>query len=206
MILIGISPSVSLKSAALAVLEKRLVRMRRQYDLFDVIQVTLGDLETECIRLARGPSLCRRKRLYSQDRRPRKTVPSRPRLVFDMTETGTGPVTALRAQAICVDGVRIVEDGSWQKDPFGRALGDNYRVPETDLFRTLVRILDHERLIMPEDPKGADGLSEAIEQVRKEPRLGIPSPDFRAAACLRALALPLWFRETVPYRRAYRAT
>lgn len=206
MVLIGISPSVSSKSASLAVLRKRLRNLKKQYALLDLARVGLAVLETECARLAADPDFRRQKWLYSQDWRPKKTVRSRPRLVFDMTETGTGPVTALRARGICVDGIRISGDGSWQMEPFGKALGDNYRVPETELIDTLVRIFDLDRLILPEDSDSDDGLSEAIERVRKKGRLGVSSPGSRSGAPMRALALPLWFRETVPYRRAYRAT
>lgn len=132
-------------------------------------------------------------------------IPAAPRMVIDVTETGPEPVAALRAEDLCVESIRIVPGGSWCRKDVGKARGDDYQVPETDLVRALLVVIDQGRLSLPAEPPLAEAVRSEIERVRSQGRFITSTESMEFPRTALSVALAVWFREIVPYKRAYRA-
>lgn len=199
MILIGACRQSKRAEAALAVVEASLSGGRKRYSLLEIDQGLDADpavfVEGLHRRLKDG-SLWRRKRLFSQDRRPKKTLPDHPRVVA--LEDGAGIVDGLRDRGVVVEAIRFSAVKKWRKEFVGKALGANYDVDPKDMLTVAAAVFKDGRVDRPGpgvDLKRVSGVFSASAEDRVE----------AVSASVLALALLLWFREKVPYRRAYRA-
>lgn len=186
MILIGVHIDPARRSAAVAVIESTLRYGKKQYRLLEDWQrsgpAPHEELSAKIVRMARDGRLSRKKRLYSQDRRPKKTLTDRPRVV---ASGDVEPLVAsLRDAGVVVEWVRFDSVEGWEKEAVGRALGADYTVDPGAVRKTAGDIEAGGRL----ETDGADQNAVCGEE----------GPGLAAAAAL-------WFREVVPYNRSYRA-
>ncbi|MGD8369654.1 MAG: hypothetical protein PVG78_18590 [Desulfobacterales bacterium] len=202
MILVGACWQADHLTGGVAVMEASLKQGEKRYriDRYDERRYTEAEAFRDSVAsLVEGEKLQRTKRLFSQDRRPKKRIKDAPKVVaFD---DGGPVVEALRARGTVVEAVRFVPGEKWKKELLGRALGADYAVDPTEVSTSAARVIEGGRLAFadPAAEGGFDRLPGALASLARTRPEQIP-------AVVLALALPLWFRETVPYRRAYRAT
>ncbi len=206
MILIGACRQSKRAEAALAVVEASLGGGQKRYSLLEIDQGLDADpaafVEGLHRRLKDG-SLWRRKRLFSQDRRPKKTITDRPRVVA--LEDGAGTVDGLRNRGMVVEAIRFSAVEKWEKELVGKALGANYTVAPGHILTAAAAVFEEGRVDVPlrqgEKKEGRGAIDRICSELSAAGESAID--DLPASAL--AVALAFWFRETVPYRRAYRA-
>jgi hypothetical protein len=95
-----------------------------------------------------------------------------------------------------VEAVRFSSVKAWKKHIVGKALGADYTVDPRTVLTCAARVFEEGRI---------ESAGQPIDRLFDGPAAmnGVPMDEVPALAV--AVALPLWFRETVPYRRAYRA-
>jgi hypothetical protein len=206
MILIGACRLPRRAEAAVVVAEAALSGGKKRYRLLEVdrrLDTDPAVFVEEIYRRLKDGGLCRRKRLYSQDRRPNKTLTDRPKVVA--LEDGAGTVDSLRDRGVVVEAIRFAAVEKWERALVGKALGANYVVAPDDVLNTAETVYAEGRVDPPERQK--DGKDPLILIERLSGDLSSPgaSRAGEVPASALAAALLLWFRETVPYRRTYRA-
>jgi hypothetical protein len=163
-------------------------------------------LEGEINRLYQDHDFTLNKKIFSQDRRPTKTVRAHPRLILSR-KPGEDRVKSLRASGISVEGILpVAGNGSWTKHSLGKALGDDYDVPVKDLLETLVEVYDRKRLVLRQAFGSLASRMEQLKGLLEDQNANLDaffsSP---GSDVLPALSLVLWFNEKIPYQRAYKA-
>jgi hypothetical protein len=100
-----------------------------------------------------------------------------------------------------VEAVRFAPGKKWKKKLVGKAVGADYAVDPAEVAASAVEVIDGGRTAFadPVDGSVLDRIYGGLSSLPAAHTEEIP-------AGVLAVALPLWFRETVPYRRAYRAT
>jgi hypothetical protein len=206
----GISPDKTEQRTVVVVIQRYLKNIQKHYEPVHIMDLpfpmTDPALEGEITRLYRDHTFTLNKKIFSQDRRPTKTVRAHPRLVLNR-KSGEDRVKGLRGLGIPVEGILpVAGSGSWIKHSLGKALGDDYDVPERILLESLVQVHGQKRLVFQEGFRGLTGPMEDLKGVLEDPGAN-PEAFFSgfAAPVLPALSLVLWFNETVPYQRAYKA-
>jgi len=206
MILIGVCRQSKQAETALAVAEAALSGGRKRYSFLEIDDGQEADPEAfvqEIHRRLKDGGLWRRKRLFSQDRRPKKTVTDRPKVVT--LEDGVGTVDGLRNRGVVVEAIRFSAEEKWGKELVGKALGANYIVAPDQILTAAAAVFEEGRIDAPLGQGNKQGAASVIDRIsgKLAAANGAHIDDLPAAAL--AVALVLWFRETVPYRRAYRA-
>lgn len=202
MILVGACWQVTTEEGAVAVIAASLKQGQKRYRIQRLDEGLPVEPEAFIQKLApmlEDGKLRRPKRLFSQDRRPQKTIMDAPKVVA--CDDGSRVVEALRARGTVVEAVRFVPGKKWAKEPVGMALGANYAVDPAELSATVGEVIQEGRVAFAGSADEAGlarfpGVLASLSGTRPE----------KIPAGVLAVALPLWFRETVPYRRAYRAT
>ncbi len=108
------------------------------------------------------------------------------------------PVNALRIRKIPVECISIHQAGGLKIENSGKGLGNNYRVSGKDLDLPLAGVIRQGRL---QTEVGIDPPFKILPSAVEVSLLTGDSHRHLASA----LAPPIWFRETIPYARAYRA-
>lgn len=157
-----------------------------------------------------NPEYIIKKRIYSQDGRPTKTVSANPGVVIGFYgDKGCWLADQLRSKNVRVEIVSVSQDRETLKsEEYNRGLGRNFYLQQAELFQKLSVVMVQNRLIVdPEKLSENDNLqlistllaksNHQIEDISEN--IGI-NMDMRIA-----LSLPIWFRETVRYTRAYSA-
>jgi len=196
MILIGVSLGSGGVTADIAVVRKRFQHLKHHYEVLDWIRCP-GETAAEMLPdILRNPSLPKLKRIYSQDRRPRKTVKERPWLLFHSAYTQQDIMASLQHPEITFKRIRI---NTGLNGDIGQE-GDvpDYTVEMAELVDRLATVVTEERLDLLDD-----GPDSAV--FRRELNAWHTTKSKALDGRLLALALPVWFRETIPYRRVYRA-
>lgn len=140
-----------------------------------------------------------RKRLFSQDGRPAKTVLTAPRVLVNVTRVGMDAVTILRNAGVVVEAFWIKPGtGECMTEAIGRAVGSNYRVFNARLLECLATVWRQGRLVAGPEVSWA-GTVAALDVLAAGRDPG--SERHR----LVGLAMPVWLRESVRYVRVYRA-
>jgi|GEM_PF-2444164 len=196
MIIIGVHVGTEDDAAAIAVVRKRFKDLRHHYEVIDLIPsagVRVPNLLTDILR---HPLLPKRKRIFSQDRRPPKMVKDRPWLLFHATMDRHDLIAALQNPDVSFKHVRIrtgLNDSTEKED------GDpDYTVEMTELVQRLTAVISEQRLdVVDECPHSAI--------IHQELNTWRAMTTETLDGILLALALPIWFRETIPYRRTYRS-
>jgi hypothetical protein len=201
MILVGACWQATTEEGAVAVTEASLEKGWKRYRIHRLDEGMPAEPEAfiqKLVPLLEDGKLRRPKRLFSQDRRPIKTIMDAPKVVA--YDDGSRVAAALRARGTVVEAVRFVPGKKWAKELVGKALGANYAVDPAELAASVGEVIKEGRVEFAGSGEQGDlarfpGVLAFLSETRPE----------RISAAVLAVALPLWFRETVPYRRAYRA-
>ncbi len=152
-----------------------------------------------------------KKRLYSQDNRPVKTVTAHPGIVIGYQgDEGHRLVGTLRERKVRIEAVIIKDEGDFFKEEYNKGLGRNFHVCRKDIDNKLITVFEQERLIVTEDEdKGFSqdifqGLPYYVERHAGQKKKLNMNDGLEDEAFL-ALSMPIWFRETIKYSRAYSA-
>lgn len=196
MILIGVSLGSGGVPANIAVVRKRFKHLKHHYEVLDRIRCPGETAAAMLPDILRNPSLPKLKRIYSQDRRPRKTVKERPWLLFHSAHTQPDIIGSLQHPDMTFKRIRIktglyVEVGHEGDFP-------DYTVEMAELVDRLATVVTEERLDLLDD--GPDSAA-----LRRELNTWHTTAAKPLDGRLISLALPVWFREAIPYRRAYRS-
>jgi len=196
MILIGVSIGSAGGAADICVVRKRFKHLKHYYQVLDLIHCPREKTPDQIPKLLRNPSLPKLKRIYSQLRRPQKVVRERPWILFQSPFSDQNIISGLKHPDQTFKRIRITT-GVNAGDPW-KGDSPDYTVEMTELIKRLRTVIEEVRLDIVDD-------NSETEMFRRE----INSWSGTAAEAfdgrLISLALPVWFRETIPYRRTYRS-
>ncbi len=210
MFLIGLNWNAGTGGAHIAILEKRLKNLKRHYRLVetarwpaDASEATILDA---LIRRCNDPCWTVRRTVFSQDRRPTKNVRTPPLIAARFRKTDTGRIDALRARKLPVEGIAVTEGSAWRREDYTPLrLGNNYFVPGSDLQTCLSEVCSRERLTVAPSCPMADPL--AAVPPRFDPFFSFcpsnPPETGSNNEMWIAVALPIWFSETIRNIRRY---
>jgi hypothetical protein len=156
-----------------AVIEKTLKNLENNYCLKAVSQFSSdtdsSEIEDKIISIYNDRKLMKPRRVFSQNRRPSKTVITPPVIVANFTGTDTARIDALRKRKIPAEGISLYHGGQWKKEDYASiCLGNNYYVPEHDLIRTLTTVRESKRLMIAEEIPDAEDLIREINKLGTE--------------------------------------
>ncbi|MCF8050851.1 MAG: hypothetical protein K9L59_06405 [Desulfobacterales bacterium] len=206
MILIGVCRQSKRAEVGLAVAEAALSGGRKRYSFLEIDDRQEADPEAfvqEIHRRLKDGGLWRRKRLFSQDRRPKKILTDRPKVVA--LEDGAGTIDGLRNRGVVVEAIRFSAVEKWEKELVGKALGANYTVAPGHILTAAAAVFEEGRVDVPLGQGKKEGAERVIDRISRKLAAAKGAQIDGLPASALAVALVLWFRETVPYRRAYRA-
>jgi hypothetical protein len=195
----------------LALLQKSQKQLQKKYKivaLFPMAYLSGTQALAEAItKLYKDRKWSVRKRLYSQDGRPTRSILTYPTVVVCGVHEDANPLAlTLRNTAVPIQTVFIVPNGSWRRVEYGRALGHDYYVSMAELVERAGHVFSQNRLRVGDIPNKTAAidhpcsLANAVEAYLDA---ADASKELALADVLPAVAAPLWFRETIPYRRAY---
>jgi hypothetical protein len=210
MFLIGLNREGAAGAADLAILEKRLKHLKRHYRLVETAQWPAGTPEEiigdALYRYVTDPRWTVRRKVFSQDRRPAKNVPTPPTVALRLHSHGseggdTAFIDTLRSQKLPVEGIAVTEAPGWRREDYSRLLlGHNYFVPGRDLRACFLRVHHQGRLsVAPSGPQPDPGPFGAPGAAPSLP----PRGDAPLTGLWLAAALPLWLSETIRTIRRY---
>jgi len=182
--------------AEVAVVRKRFQNLKHHYEVFDMVCCPGAEAAGLLPDILRNPSLPKLKHIYSQDRRPRKTVRERPWLLFHAATCPHDTLAGLQHCDIAVKRIRIQTEMSSDGEKEGEP--SDYAVEMADLVKRLANAVSEQRLDVVDDCPDAIIL-------RRDLEIWHTSASNTLKGRLLALALPVWFRETILYRRTYRS-
>jgi hypothetical protein len=206
----GIGPDKTKQSTLVWVIKRFLKNIKNHYEVVKNIQIPIPLADPAIVeniaRLYRDNQWIINKKIFSQDKRPTKTVRANPKLIV-MRIPNQNTVKALRVAGIPVEGILPGENSTWEKHPHGKALGNDYDVPFGDLLETLVKVHEQKRLILPSCDPCMANLLENLKRMEREKKENLKTfpEDLEGAEVLLALVLPIWFVEKIPYQRTYKA-
>ncbi len=218
MFFLGVNTDSSTNTAVVAVIRKTMKNIRNYYRLcgfqrsgIEYCQAVLNDLYChEAYRV--------RKRVFSQDKRPRKDVQAHPKIVV-VSHGKQSPdlLLRLRRANIPADGLLIPDAGGVvPPHPKPVGIGRDFFVSEADLTATLTVLQEQGRLMVAAggameslgasangEVFSAAGLETVLSGFRPGREKSIPETD---RPLVLAMAGPLWFRENVRYRQSYQSS
>jgi hypothetical protein len=208
MFFLGVCTGGDRGAGAIAGVSKVFRHMKHHYRL-EVLKRLEQDLaedrlEAEILLFYHEPRYTNFKRLYSQDRRPAKTVRVRPTVVALPDGRYPTLIERLRGREVAVEAVTCVPWSGWRKSTVGRAVGNDYRVSRESILNTACAVFEEGRLALADGLDGGDGICRELSRKASKSK-ACPPPTDTSREILTAVCLPVWFRETVPYRRSYRA-
>ena len=165
MILIGACRLKNRAEAAVAVAEAALQGGRKRYRFLEIDDRLDADpvaFVEEILRRLKDGDLRRRKRLFSQDRRPTKTLTERPKVVA--LEDGDGTVDGLRARKVVVEAIDFSTEKKWRRELVGRALGANYTLDPKDVLAAAQKVFEEGRVDIPEPPADKAGSETGMDR------------------------------------------
>jgi len=151
------------------------------------------------------------RRVFSQDRRPVRNVPTPPTLVMHFRKTDSARIDRLRERNIPVEGIAIRSEGEWEKEDYKTiCLGNNYFVPGADVQAAVSKVVRENRLGIDREFSDAALMEESVNRIDQVSLSGedAASPDGPVLSpeqqnTLIALMVPIWFRENVRQIRRY---
>ena len=183
-------------SSAIVIVRMRRIQVRRHYFIESAQRVPSNETGDAIATIHHGAKYSFRKRVFSQNRRPAKTVFAKPVIVAEFSED-TSQIDSLRTLGIPVEGISVRDGPGWRKEDFARAgFGNNYFVSGDDLVGNLRLLLHEKRLAIDCETALPEELATGLERIRDGGKR--PGGDM-----LLALAMPLWFRETIRIVKRY---
>ncbi|MDM8525296.1 hypothetical protein QUF80_18145 [Desulfococcaceae bacterium HSG8] len=191
-------------SATHVIIKKRLKNVKKQYHLEDIMRFPPGtgysEIESHIIKTYNDRKFIINKRVFSQDRRPAKSVRMYPTVIAGFTGTDTTRIDALRKKKIPVEGIAVYDEKKWRKEEYGQiCLGNNYYVPGGELLRNLVRVFQQGRLVIEDHIPFAELLSSELTHLSLTEKLS----ETKHTGIISALSLPVWFCENIRVIRRY---
>ncbi|MEW6077381.1 MAG: hypothetical protein AB1724_06205 [Thermodesulfobacteriota bacterium] len=204
MFLLGVKVDHDSAAAFLVILEKQLKNVRNFFVLRDARHLPAAACQEEMAAFYHDDIYTIRKRVFSQDRRPKKDVSARPALVMAAGEKDLPVINTLRDKGIPVEAI-FTEECCPGPPPERAGIGKNHAVSEQAMVESLNQVLAQKRLdVKLETPSPfTPQLSELDRLLNASPqdRSGITAPPLLMAA-----AAPIWFKENVRYAAVYRTS
>ena len=198
MILVGVSFNDTLRGGTALVVDQRFRWARKFYRIVSRTDLLPSSPVSQSVatiaRIWADPQLAESKRLFSQDRRPAKTVRMRPRIVTSGSVLGG----LLREQNVPVERIEPATTAGWKKRSMAGGLGNDYTVG-TDMLKAVLEAVAAQQRI--DRNSGALGFERLLHSAGSI----IDERTHPNDSLVMALALAVWFRETVPYARPYRS-
>jgi hypothetical protein len=142
----GIFISETLQKTSAVIVEKILRNARKEYCVQDIRELSSGNnvksLVDEIRSIYNAPDFLRKKKVFSQDRRPSKNTFTPPLLVMGSDHNNPLIVQALRDQGLPVEGFFFQEDDGWRREDLKiLRYGCNLYANRSDM-KKLSRVLD----------------------------------------------------------------
>jgi len=208
MFFLGTHIDPSRQTAVVAVIQKTLKNVRNHYQVVDVRQAPADQAARILADMYWRPDLVVKKRVFSQDRRPKKDVSAHPRIVVCGSDGACAVATDLRSKGLPVESVLLCRSDTVSCDEPARAgAGTDYHVPEGHLWNTLLAVAQENRVNMEEAGAVSNPLMQAVVPVlARGENICATGPNGESRCPLLAIAAPVWFRETIRYTQAYRTS
>lgn len=214
MYFVGIHSGEGVNPGAAVFLELSMKSVKKQYHVREVRHWNDTDdseIEKEIAAIHADSRYTVLRRVFSQDRRPPRNVPTPPTLVMHFSGNDTAQIDRLRERNIPVEGVAIRDGGKWEKEEYKTiCLGNNYRVAGADVRASIAKTVGENRLRIDGNVCRAAELEGMISRIDDPSLFGDPSDSSDGSALnpdqrntLIALSLPIWFRETIRRIRRY---
>lgn len=198
------------KRTAFALIKKFQKNVKKHYRLKKIEevqgQIQKDELVEKISHMYHSRQHVIRKRLFSQDRRPSKTALVHPGIIIGYhEEKGPDIVMALRRKKIITESIVIEKNGRAHREGQGRT-GRDYHVPGQVLKDMIVKVAEQGRFIItPGIPIADNAIHDLPQQQftswgKEKASTGRVSDDI-----MFAVSIPVWFRETIRYSRAYSA-
>ncbi len=203
---IGINTASLGRNAVCAIIRKRLKNARNHYCIKKLFEIQPSVIVETVETLYDNPEYTVRKRVFSQDRRPKKDVNARPKIVLCHRQGDGDIAERLRTKGIPVENMLVTTGGTRSSGGLTRpGEGRNHFVPERELAEFFSSILQQERLVADiKQPDKNTLAGEMAELMTGSDLLNIWEANVVKRDILLAVAAPVWFRETIRYSRAYR--
>lgn len=212
MFLLGVRVDHALSAAFLVIMEKLIKNVRHHYTVKEARRVPAAACRDEITTFYNDRAYTIRKRIYSQDRRPKKDVSARPTIVMAVGQDDVPLVQALRLTDVLVEAVILFNDSEEALSsliPARAGIGKNHPASEQMMHETLSQVMEQQRLLPPAEAisRGNQLLVELDHMLETRRREAPDQPPCTPMEpLLIAAAAPIWFRENVRYTSAYRAS
>lgn len=212
MFLLGVKVDHDSATAFFVILEKQLKNVKNFYIVRDARQSPAAACQDEIAAFYNDDAYTIRKRVFSQDRRPKKDVSARPSVVLAAGQKDLPLIDALRGMDIPVEAVFAIagsEGNCPALTPERAGIGKNHPASTLMIYAALFQVLDQKRLALrAEAPASSNQLLPELDRLadafRRAPS-AVPT-DGRPTPLLMAAAVPIWFKENVRYASVYRTS
>ncbi|QTA93716.1 hypothetical protein [Desulfonema magnum] len=182
---------------SVVIVEKTLKNLKKYYILREIKQFSSDtdyrEIENEIIKIYNDRKFIVSKRVFSQDKRPAKTIKAHPAIVVSFTGTDTRQADSLRKRKIPAEAIAICDGDSWRKEDYGPiCLGNNYYVPQGDLIRNLSAVFGQHRLVIETEIPFAENLIKELN-----------GSELKEESLISALSMPIWFCENIRVIKRY---
>jgi hypothetical protein len=185
-----------------AVVEKVLKNARKEYRIAALRRFPMADMVKEVRAVYGDLDFLRKKKVFSQDRRPPKTTYTPPLLILAVKSNDPSIVNSLRDVEIPVEGFYFRTEPGWNREEMKiLRFGSNLHVFKDD-FMKLVPALESSSILKfgeNHDPAGDLGneIEKTVEHVRSK---GVLPSDIHGIVT--GLLMALWHCETIkPVKR-----
>ncbi len=209
MFLCGVQVDHASASAFLVIMGKSLKNVRHYYAVKEIRRTPASGCRDEVLAFYSNSVYTIRKRIFSQDRRPKKDVSARPTIVIAARREEMSLIESLREKDVPVEAVWLTDSPGGLPDlaPVKAGTGGNHRASEQMIYETLSCVSQQQRLALPANPPPRNELFERLGPMLCAPRgLKAFQPDDRLPPLLLAAAVPIWFKENIKYSIAYRTS
>ena len=190
------------KECRAVVIEKVLRNARREYHVAEIRDIAFDHLAQEAKTLYEDPAFLRKKKVFSQDRRPPKNTFTPPQLIFWVKSGRDDLVQAVRDQAVPVDGFFLRDEPGWDREePKILRFGVNLHVGRGSLDK-LASVLSSSSMVWAEadSPETSELRDEVSRCLNDKNHKGCYPAEMSPAMC--ALICAVWHCETIrPIKR-----
>lgn len=197
-------------TSSAVIVEKVLRNARKEYVIQDIRILPSPDkpneLFAEIRSLYQDPSFLRKKKVFSQDRRPPKNTFTPPILVMASKTGDPSLICGLRDDQIPVDGLFFYDEEGWKREELKiLRFGSNLHVNPKDMKRLEAVMISSMAVTMDETIAHAGALLDEMDRCRGLIRAGVWPDVFQQEGFrfLPALFLALWHCEAVKQIKRY---
>lgn len=219
MFFLGAYIEAAAMAVVICVIHKKMKNIRNYYTLCGVHLVSVEHCQKALSDLYWDPTYRVRKRVYSQDRRPKKDVSAHPKIVIaGQGEIPPDLLIQLRRSHIPADGLRVLHSEAVLSQPLPPSgIGRDFYVSDGVLIEAVSTLWQQNRLIIsatdqptavcPEESAIDNELVPALDafltDLADKGRQMLPET---IRPVFLSMATPLWFRENIRYRRSYQSS